>query len=89
MLCQLHIESLSPPVAIAQATILVGFLSFQISDMPLAHGAGFLPKKNCQLNMIDARDIAYGLRVAMKVGRACDSLIRYLFGAEQTCGSAN
>jgi hypothetical protein len=32
---------------------------------------------DCQLNTIDARDIASGLRVAMKVGRP---RIRYLLG---------
>jgi len=32
---------------------------------------------DCQLNMIDARDIASGLRAAMKVGRP---RIRYLLG---------
>ena len=45
------------------------------SRMTLAFCQGKLPAYlDCQLNMIDARDIASGLRAAMKVGRPPDSL---------------
>jgi dihydroflavonol-4-reductase len=48
------------------------------SRMTLAFCQGKLPSYlDCRLNLIDARDIASGLRAAMKVGRP---RIRYLIG---------
>ena len=67
------------PVIVACPTLPIGPGDHNLtppSRMTLAFCQGKLPAYlDCQLNMIDARDIASGLRAAMKVGRP---RIRYL-----------
>ncbi len=67
------------PVIVACPTVPIGPGDHNLtppSRMTLAFCQGRLPAYlDCQLNMIDARDIAAGLRAAMKVGRP---RIRYL-----------
>lgn len=69
------------PVIVASPTVPIGPGDHNLtppSRMTLAFCRGKLPfYLNCQLNMIDARDIASGLRAAMKLGRPG---IRYLIG---------
>jgi dihydroflavonol-4-reductase len=69
------------PVIVASPTVPIGPGDHNLtppSRMTLAFCQGKLPSYlECQLNMIDARDIASGLRAAMKVGRPG---IRYLIG---------
>lgn len=69
------------PVIVASPTVPIGPGDHNLtppSRMTLAFCRGKLPSYlDCRLNMIDARDIASGLRAAMKVGRPG---IRYLIG---------
>ena len=69
------------PVIVACPTLLIGPGDHNLtppSRMTLAFCQGKLPAYlDCQFNMIDARDIASGLRAAMKVGRP---RIRYVLG---------
>jgi dihydroflavonol-4-reductase len=69
------------PVIVACPTLPIGPGDHNLtppSRMTLAFCQGKLPAYlDCQFNMIDARDIASGLRAAMKVGRPG---IRYLLG---------
>ena len=69
------------PVIVACPTVAIGPGDHNLtppSRMTLAFCQGKLPAYfDCQLNMIDARDIAAGLRAAMKIGRP---RIRYLPG---------
>ena len=69
------------PVIVACPTVAIGPGDHNLtppSRMTLAFCQGKLPAYfDCQLNMIDARDIASGLRAAMKIGRP---RIRYLLG---------
>jgi dihydroflavonol-4-reductase len=69
------------PVIVACPTVAIGPGDHNLtppSRMTLAFCQGKLPAYfDCQLNMIDARDIASGLRAAMKIGR---TRIRYLLG---------
>jgi dihydroflavonol-4-reductase len=69
------------PVIVASPTVPIGPGDHNLtppSRMTLAFCRGKLPSYlDCRLNMIDARDIASGLRAAMKVGRP---RIRYLIG---------
>jgi dihydroflavonol-4-reductase len=69
------------PVIVASPTVPIGPGDHNLtppSRMTLAFCQGKLPSYlDCRLNMIDARDIASGLRAAMKVGRPG---IRYLIG---------
>jgi hypothetical protein len=61
------------PIIVACLTVPIGPEDHNLtppSRMTLAFCQGKLPAYlDCQLNMIDARDIAFGLRAAMKVGR--------------------
>jgi dihydroflavonol-4-reductase len=69
------------PVIVASPALAIGPGDHNLtppSRMTLAFCQGKLSAYlDCQLNMIDARDIASGLRAAMKVGRP---RIRYLLG---------
>ena len=69
------------PVIVASPTVPIGPGDNNLtppSRMTLAFCQGKLPSYlDCRLNLIDARDIASGLRAAMRVGRPG---IRYLIG---------
>jgi dihydroflavonol-4-reductase len=76
-----RLADLGAPVIVACPTLPIGPGDHNLtppSRMTLAFCQGKLPAYlDCRFNMIDARDIASGLRAAMKVGQP---RIRYLLG---------
>jgi dihydroflavonol-4-reductase len=76
-----RLADLGAPVIVACPTLPIGPGDHNLTPptrMTLAFCRGKLPAfLDCRFNMIDARDIAFGLRAAMKVGQP---RIRYLLG---------
>ena len=74
------------PIIVVSPTLPVGpgdRLQTPPTRMSLAFCRGELPAYlDCQLNLIDARDVAAGMILAMKKGKVG---IRYLLGAENLC----